>query len=106
MRLGIDFGTTRTVVAACDRGNYPVISFQSKSGDSQEFFPSVVAEKAGEFLFGFDALARRGDPDWTLCFSFKRWLSSPDATPGYKVRVGSTEVDLIEIGRASCRERV
>ena len=27
MRLGIDFGTTRTVVAASDRGNYPVVSF-------------------------------------------------------------------------------
>ena len=97
MRLGIDFGTTRTVVAACDRGNYPVISFHSKSGDSQEFFPSVVAEKAGELCFGFDALARRGDPDWTLCFSFKRWLSSPDATPGHRVRVGSTEIDLISL---------
>jgi hypothetical protein len=27
MLLGIDYGTTRTVVAAVDRGNYPVVSF-------------------------------------------------------------------------------
>jgi len=27
MRLGIDFGTTRVVVAAVDRDNYPILSF-------------------------------------------------------------------------------
>ena len=27
MKLGIDFGTTHTVVAVVDRGNYPVVSF-------------------------------------------------------------------------------
>src|SRR5579863_2493348 len=32
MRLGIDFGTTRTVVAAVDRGNYPVITFEAGDG--------------------------------------------------------------------------
>src|SRR5712675_1286305 len=29
MRLGIDFGTTRTVVAAAVDGRYPVVSFES-----------------------------------------------------------------------------
>ena len=28
MRLGIDFGTTHTVVATVDRGNYPVVAFE------------------------------------------------------------------------------
>jgi molecular chaperone DnaK (HSP70) len=97
VRLGIDFGTTRTVVAACDRGNYPVISFNTRSGDSQEFFPSVIAEKAGQLCFGFEALARRGEPGWALCFSFKRWLSAPDATPGRRVRIGSLEMDLVSL---------
>ena len=27
MRLGIDLGTTRTIVAAHDRGNFPVVGF-------------------------------------------------------------------------------
>ena len=97
MRLGIDFGTTRTVVAACDRGNYPVISFDTPKSETQEFFPSVIAEKDGELRFGFDALECRGDPGWTLCPSFKRWLSSPEATPGYEVRIGSMALQLVDV---------
>ena len=31
MKLGIDFGTTRIVVAAVDRGNYPLIPFETAS---------------------------------------------------------------------------
>src|SRR5882724_7467634 len=45
LRLGIDFGTTHTVVAFCDRGNYPVASFADDRGDAVEWFPSVVAER-------------------------------------------------------------
>jgi molecular chaperone DnaK (HSP70) len=97
VRLGIDFGTTRTVVAACDRGNYPVISFNTPRGESAEFFPSLIAEKDGELCFGFEAQERRGEPGWTLCPSFKRWLSSPEATPGYRVRVGSLEIGLLDL---------
>jgi len=97
VRLGLDFGTTRTVVAACDRGNYPVLSFNTPRGDTQEFFPSMIAEKDGELRFGFDAQDKRGEPGWTLCPSFKRWLSSPEATPGHRVRVGSLELPLLDI---------
>jgi molecular chaperone DnaK (HSP70) len=97
VRLGIDFGTTRTVVAACDRGNYPVVSFNTPRGEAQEFFPSLIAEKKGELRFGFDAQEKRGDPGWTLCPSFKRWLSAPDATPGYRVQVGSVELPLLDV---------
>lgn len=100
MRLGIDFGTTRTVVAACDRGNYPVISFNTAGGESQEWFPSLIAEKSGQLCFGFEALAKRGQAGWHICPSFKRWLSSPDATLQRRVQVGSLETDLI--GVVSC----
>lgn len=97
MRLGIDFGTTRTVVAACDRGNYPVISFTAAGGEAQEFFPSLIAEKGGQLCFGFDAVAKRGQVGWNICPSFKRWLSAPDATLHRRVRVGSLEMDLISV---------
>ena len=41
--LGIDLGTTRTVVARADRGNYPVISFTDEHGDEHDFIPSLTA---------------------------------------------------------------
>src|SRR6266511_3613623 len=42
MLLGIDFGTTRTVVAAVDRGNYPIVSFHPEDGDTLECFLSAL----------------------------------------------------------------
>ena len=41
--LGIDLGTTRTVVARADRGNYPVLSFTDTNGDSHDYYPSLTA---------------------------------------------------------------
>lgn len=85
MRLGIDFGTTHTVVALVDRGNYPVVSF-----DGEEFFPSVVAGNAsGELAFGVAALSARLAPGWELLRSFKRLLS--DAGPATTVRIAGRE---------------
>ena len=65
LRLGIDFGTTRTVVAFCDRGNYPVVGFSDEAGDAVDCFPSIVAEKDGELRFGFEAERLGVDPAWT-----------------------------------------
>src|SRR6476646_2225903 len=95
MRLGIDFGTTRTVVAFCDRGNYPVVSFADEAGDAVECFPSVVAEKNGDLRFGFEAERFATDPSWTVLRSFKRMLGdrSPDAT----VKIGSTHVRMADL---------
>jgi molecular chaperone DnaK (HSP70) len=56
MRLGIDFGTTRTRVAAVLGGNYPLISFHSDDSDSQDWYPSLVATQGDRALFGLDAL--------------------------------------------------
>lgn len=95
LRLGIDFGTTRTVVAWCDRGNYPVVSFVDDAGDAFECFPSVIAEKDGELRFGFDAERVAKTPGWNMVRSFKRLLNdpSPDAT----VQVGSTETRMVDL---------
>ena len=90
MRLGIDFGTTRTVVACCDRGNYPVVSFQDEGGNPVDFYPSVVAERRGELRFGFHALEVSPDPEWTVLRSFKRLLAGPRSAPDFEVRIGGT----------------
>jgi molecular chaperone DnaK (HSP70) len=109
MRLGIDFGTTRTVVACCDRGNYPVVSFQDEGGNPIDWYPSVVAERRGELRFGFDALEVAPDPEWTVLRSFKRLLSGPRSAPDFEVRVGGTALsggELITRFLISLREAI
>src|SRR5215468_9512668 len=76
MRLGIDLGTTRTIVAVADRGNYPVVTFENDEGDFQEWYPSLVAIRGNERRYGFDAVALIEQPDWTIHRSFKRLLDS------------------------------
>lgn len=79
MRVGIDFGTTHTVAAVVDRGNYPVVSF-----DGVETWPSLIAaNSAGEIRFGLDAAAVRREPGWSVLRSFKRLLN--DAGPRTEV---------------------
>ena len=72
MRFGIDFGTTHTVVALVDRGNYPIVSFEQ--GDA---VPSLVSrDPSGALHFGV------AEPEWPVLRSFKRLLEAarPDAT--------------------------
>ncbi len=97
MRLGIDFGTTRTVVACADRGNHPVVDFVDEAGDARGWIPTVVAERRGEFRFGFDALAVADDSSFSLLRSFKRLLSGPNAGPGQKVAIGSSVIPLTDL---------
>jgi molecular chaperone DnaK (HSP70) len=97
MRLGIDFGTTRTVVACVDRGNYPVVSFFDGRGDAHDFYPSVVAEKDGELRFGFDALESSADQGWTVVRSFKRLLGGASATPDDVTRIGGTSIAVRDL---------
>ncbi len=109
MHLGIDFGTTRTVVACCDRGNYPVLTFQDETDSPVDWYPSVVAERRGELRFGFDALAVADDPDWFLLRSFKRLLSGPRSAPDFEVRLGDTTLpggELIARFLGSLREAI
>ncbi len=94
MRLGIDFGTTRTVVACSDRGNHPVVGFTDAAGDTAEWIPSIVAERGGELLFGFEAAAVAEDPSCTVVRSFKRLLSYHDAMPDRAIALGGVVLTL------------
>ena len=71
IRLGIDFGTTRTVVAAQEDGNYPVCTF-SREGEVKEYIPTLAAIKDGILHFGWDAVDRINQPDTHILRSMKR----------------------------------
>ncbi len=91
MRVGIDFGTTHTVVATVDRGNYPVVSF-----DGFDAWPSLIAANAaGELRFGADAAAVRHEPGWSVLRSFKRLLN--EAGPRTEVTLAGRKYRLAEL---------
>jgi molecular chaperone DnaK (HSP70) len=93
VRLGIDFGTTRTVVACADRGNYPVLAFVDDAGDSHDWIPSVVAEKNGDLLFGFDAIQSNAP----VMRSFKRLLADAEARPDRRIQIGVVNIPLADL---------
>lgn len=91
MRVGIDFGTTHTVVAIVDRGNYPVVAF-----DGVDAWPSLIAaDAAGELRFGPDAAAVRHEPGWSVLRSFKRLLA--DAGPQTTVHLAGRDHRLTDL---------
>ena len=97
VRLGIDFGTTRTVIAAVDRGNYPLLSFERPEGGQLDWIPSLIAVRGAERLYGWDAWACQAKPDWTVIRSLKRVLQ--DAGPNTILELGDQSVPLIQVLR-------
>jgi molecular chaperone DnaK (HSP70) len=96
MRLGIDFGTTRTVVAVADRGNYPIVTFEGTDGDTRTWYPSLVAvQNDGQLLFALDAEAQRDNPDTVFLRSFKRQLG--EAAPDSPIKIGPSAVPPLEL---------
>ncbi len=93
MQLGIDFGTTRTLVAAVDRGNFPVVSFVDDAGDVCDHVPSVAAAVDGRVVYGAAAVAA-GATGAPMLRSFKRLLSSRDISGETPVRIGDVELSL------------
>lgn len=96
MYLGVDFGTTRTIVVRADRGNYPVVGFVDPAGDTAEFFPSVIALADTQPVYGFAAqvAARNGAPHLR---SIKRLLGQPGVTATTGVRLGERTYPLLEL---------
>ena len=92
MKLGIDFGTTRIVVSAADRGNYPLVPFETADGVF-DWFPPLIAVNGAERRFGWDAYALQAEPGWTIVRSLKRYLE--DAGPQTQLDLGGTLVPLI-----------
>ncbi|MDP2341950.1 MAG: Hsp70 family protein [Deltaproteobacteria bacterium] len=96
-KLGVDFGTTRTLVAGVDRGNYPVVTFLDPVGEAHEHFPSVVAELDGQLLYGLAALDAATHKGAVLLRSFKRLLAAPDVSGSQKIEFVDVDVTLFEL---------
>jgi molecular chaperone DnaK (HSP70) len=92
MRIGVDFGTTRVVVAAVDRGNFPIVYFETPDGQMRDWFPPVAAIKGDQRLYGWEAIAVQDDEGWTLVRSPKRSLRT--AGPRTEVRVGNQAISI------------
>ena len=95
MKLGVDFGTTRIVAAAVDRGNYPVVLFEAPDGAAREWFPPLLALRNGERRYGWDAWAAQGEPGWTIVRSLKRLLD--DAGPSTLVRIDDQAFPILQL---------
>jgi len=89
VKLGVDFGTNRIVVAAADRGNYPLVSFEAPDGTSPDWFPSLAALRGDERLYGWDAYDQQGNESWTVIRSVKRLLE--DAGPQTLLDLGDEQ---------------
>ncbi|RRC96183.1 Hsp70 family protein [Schaalia canis] len=98
MRLGIDFGTTRTAISIVDRGNFPTVSFHDSDGDLRDHIPSLVALSNDELVYGFDAetAAAQGAP---VLRSMKRMLSSAELSGSTAVELGGHSFLLLDILR-------
>lgn len=98
MKLGVDFGTTRVVVSAADRGNYPLVPFETADG-VYDWFPPLIAVRGasrdGERRFGWDAYGMQTEPGWTMVRSLKRYLE--DAGPHSQLDLGGFTIPLTEL---------
>jgi molecular chaperone DnaK (HSP70) len=95
MKLGVDFGTSRTVIAAADRGNYPLVSFETPDGVAADWYPSLVALKGMEQRYGWQAWDLQADCSWTVVRSIKRLLE--DAGPNTMLDLGAQRVKLVDL---------
>jgi molecular chaperone DnaK (HSP70) len=92
MQIGIDFGTTRVVVAVADRGNFPLVHFEAPETQMRDWFPPLAAVNGDARLYGWEAVAVQDDARWTLVRSLKRWLRT--AGPHTELRVGGQSLSL------------
>ena len=95
MKLGIDFGTTRIVIAAADRGNYPLVSFDAPDGATADWYPSLVAVRGEDRRYGWAAWEAQTEEGWTTIRSIKRLLEG--GGPRTVIDLGESQVSLQEL---------
>jgi len=95
VRIGLDFGTTRIVVAAVDRGNYPLVNFEAPDGRVHDWYPSVLAISNDRRVYGWEALDLQGQPGWTIVRSLKRLLKG--AGPHTEIEIDGKSLNLNQL---------
>ena len=83
------------VVAAVDRGNYPLVNFEGPDGHVRDWFPSLMAVSSNKRLYGWEALSQQGKPGWTIVRSLKSRLKT--AGPYSTVELLGLRVNLSQI---------
>ncbi|MFO0551255.1 MAG: Hsp70 family protein [Polyangiaceae bacterium] len=94
MHLGIDLGTTRTIVALHDRGNFPVVGFTRADGDMVDHYPTVTACVDGALIHGLDAEAAEREGAPTLR-SWKRLLFH--TRQDERITIGEVSMSPVEL---------
>ena len=79
-------------MAVADRGNYPLVNFETPDGETRDWFPSLLAINGDKRTYGWEALARQGEPGWTVVRSLKRWLKT--AGPQSELKIAGQRVKL------------
>lgn len=97
VRLGIDFGTTRTVVAAVDGGNHPVITFEDAAGELHDHVPTLIALGAGQSLVSGWSAHEAGLHGAPTLPTVKRLLADPATTGRERVSIGTVEATLSQL---------
>ncbi|MGA2419032.1 MAG: Hsp70 family protein [Candidatus Acidiferrum sp.] len=110
MKIGIDFGTTRIVVAAADRGNYPLVTFEAPDARVRDWFPSLLAVSGDQRVYGWEALERQGKPGWTVVRSLKRCLKNADPTSvvevaGRRINLSIVMTEMMEALRRDLMDK-
>ena len=108
MRLGIDFGTTRTVVSGALGGRYPVMCFDV-GGVFRDHLPGAAAVTGdGALVFGWEARALLAERPTEAVRSIKRAITglAPDEiVPGLE-RTGVTALELVTGYLAALRRAI
>jgi len=93
MKLGIDFGTTRTVVAAVEDGRHPIASFD-EGGEYRAYIPGIAALRGRELLLGWEAARalNEGTADHAIR-SIKREIQT--RMPDDEILPGITALELV-----------
>ena len=95
MKLGIDFGTTRIVAAAVDRGNYPVIQFERNDDATEDWYPPLIAVRGEQRAYGWEAFSLQADREWTIIRSIKKLLG--ESGPHTRIEVGGHDWPLHQL---------